>query len=174
MLLRVLAIGALFVVASGLVVQFTLELIPNSQAQKAKSQRMKVIADKSAQCPTLPALAAIEQIPATTVLTFIDFGPRLINTTHHSAIAGPYHRNQEALLDVIHAWRGNADVAHEVVRRHKIGMVLICPGMSESTIYMAEAPKGFYMQLLRGKPPAWLARITLPQNSPFRAWKVTG
>jgi len=175
MLLRVLAIGALFVIATGLVVQFTLQLIPNSQAKQTRDKRMKVIADKSAQCPTLPALAAIEKIPATTVLTFIDFGPRLINTTHHSAIAGPYHRNQEALLDVIHAWRGrNPAIAHEIVQRHRIGMVLICPGMSESTIYMAEAPKGFYMQLLHNKPPPWLARIALPKNSPFRAWKVTG
>jgi hypothetical protein len=46
--------------------------------------------------------------------------------------------------------------------------------MSESTIYMAEAKKGFYVQLLNGKAPPWLQRITLPKNSPFRAWKVTG
>ena len=174
MLLRVAAIGALFLLASGLIVQFTLELIPNSQAQKTKSKRMKVIADKSARCPTLPALAAIEKIPATTVLTFIDFGPRLINTTHHSAIAGPYHRNQAALLDVIHAWRGTPDAAHEIVRRHKVGLVLICPGMSESTIYLSEAKKGFYVQLLNGNAPPWLLRVPLPSYSPFRAWKVTG
>jgi hypothetical protein len=174
MLARVAAIGAVFVLASGLVVQFSLELIPNTQASKTRAQKMKQIAAKSAHCPTLPALAAIERIPATTVLTFIDFGPRLINTTHHKAIAGPYHRNQAALLDVIHAWRGSPDTAHDVIRRHGIGMVLICPGMSESTIYMAEAKNGFYMQLLRGRTPPWLERITLPKGSPFRAWKVIG
>ncbi len=168
MLLRVVAIGALFVLCSGLVVQFTLQMIPDSHEQKAKSKRMKAVADISGRCPTLPAMAQIEKIPATTVLTFIDLGPRLINTTHHSAIAGPYHRNQAALLDVIHAWRGTADTAHDVIRRHQVGMVLICPGMSESTIYVAEAPKGFYVQLLNGKAPPWLERIALPKTSPFR------
>jgi hypothetical protein len=53
-------------------------------------------------------------------------------------------------------------------------MVLICPGMSESTIYLAEAPKGFYVQLLKGQVPPWLQRIALPKNSPYRAWNVVG
>jgi len=52
--------------------------------------------------------------------------------------------------------------------------VLICPGMSESTIYIAEAPKGFYGQLVHNQVPSWLAPISLPKNSPFRAWSVTG
>lgn len=178
MLARVLGIGALFVISSGLVVQFSLEavnaairLMPQNQA---KAKFKKKVANANARCPTLPALAPIERIPATTVLTFIDMGPRLINTTHHSAIAGPYHRNQAALLDVIHAWRGTPAIAHDVVRRHHVGMVLICPGMSESTIYMAEAPKGFYAQLAHDKVPNWLAPIALPKNSPFKAWRVTG
>jgi hypothetical protein len=181
MIPRVFGVVALFVISSGLVVQFSLEVgqwvleqIPNSQAQKAKAKESKRAADVSARCSTLPALVPIERIPATTVLTFIDMGPRLINTTHHSAIAGPYHRNQAALLDVIHAWRGSPAVAHDVVVRHHIGMVLICPGMSESTIYMAEAPKGFYVQLVHKQVPGWLTPIALPRNSPFRAWRVTG
>jgi hypothetical protein len=171
---RVLGIGALFLISSGLIVQFTLQIIPNSHAETQRNAQLKGVGRANARCPTLPALASIEALPATTVLTFVDLGPRLINTTHHSAIAGPYHRNQAALLDVIHAWRGTADTAHEVIRRHRVGMVLICPGMSESTIYNVEAPKGFYVQLVRGKVPSWLTPIPLPSYSPFRAWRVTG
>ena len=51
-------------------------------------------------------------------------------------------------------------------------ILLICPNMSESTIYRAEAPNGFYMQLLRGRVPAWLAPVQLPRDSPYRMWRV--
>ena len=50
--------------------------------------------------------------------------------------------------------------------------MLICPNLSESTIYRAEAPQGFYVQLSRGKAPEWLAPVTLPGNSPYRMWRV--
>ena len=40
------------------------------------------------RCPTLPALRPVAKLPAATILTFVDFGPRLITVTHHRAIAG--------------------------------------------------------------------------------------
>jgi hypothetical protein len=51
--------------------------------------------------------------------------------------------------------------------------VLICPGLSESTIYAAHAKQGFYMQLARGQVPAWLTPVPLPAKSPYRMWRVT-
>jgi hypothetical protein len=50
--------------------------------------------------------------------------------------------------------------------------VLICPFMAESTIYAAEAKRGFYAQLAAGKVPAWLSPVTLPPASPYRMWRV--
>ena len=44
--------------------------------------------------------------------------------------------------------------------------------MSESTIYRADAPEGFYMQLFNNRVPAWLEPVQLPENSPFRMWRV--
>jgi hypothetical protein len=45
---------------------------------------------------------------------------------------------------------------------------------SSSTIFMAEAPKGFYAELERGKVPVWLEPVVLPEGSPFRMWRVVG
>ena len=42
------------------------------------------------------------------MLTFVDLGPRLITVTPHDAIAGPYHRNAQQIVDVMRAWRGDA------------------------------------------------------------------
>ncbi|HEY1146366.1 MAG TPA: AcrB/AcrD/AcrF family protein, partial [Allosphingosinicella sp.] len=85
---------------------------------------------------------------------------------------GPYHRNQQAILDVMRAFRGSAENAHAIIQRRGIDYVLICPGLSESTVYRAEAPKGFYAQLAGGKVPAWLQPIALPKDSPYRMWRV--
>jgi hypothetical protein len=124
------------------------------------------------RCPTLPALRPIGALPPATILTFIDLGPRLIATTHHSAIAGPYHRNGGDILDIQHSFRAtDPEVAHEVMRRHGASLLLICPGLSESTVYGSEAPKGFYVQLVKGQVPGWLAPMPLPKDSPYRLWR---
>jgi hypothetical protein len=87
-------------------------------------------------------------------------------------VAGPYHRNNQAILDLMQVWRGSADNARALVARRGIDYVLICPGLSESTMYSSQAKKGFYMQLAGGKVPVWLQPIQLPKDSPYRMWRV--
>ena len=72
----------------------------------------------------------------------------------------------------MHAWRGGEENARATVERYRVDYVLICPNMSESTIYRSEAPRGFYVQLVRGQVPAWLAPVPLPRGSPYRMWRV--
>ena len=103
----------------------------------------------------------VAQQPAGTVFTFVDLAPRVITVTHHRSIIGPYHRNGEQILDVMHAFRGSADEAHAILRKYRSDYLLICPMMSQSTIFMAEAPKGFYAQLNKGQVPAWLQPVDL-------------
>ena len=110
--------------------------------------------------------------PRGTILTFVDLGPRLIAVTPHNALAGPYHRNAQAILDVMRTWRGSEANAWATIQRYRVDYVLICPNLSESTIYLAEAPHGFYAQLKRGKVPAWLTPVPLPANSPYLMWAV--
>jgi hypothetical protein len=114
----------------------------------------------------------VAQQPRGHVLTFVDLGPRLVTLTHHDAITGPYHRNAQAILDVMRAFRGDAANAREIVERRRIDYVLICPNMSESTIYRADTPNGFYAQLVQGRVPEWLEPVALPTDSPFKMWRV--
>jgi hypothetical protein len=124
------------------------------------------------RCPTLAALGPIARQPRGMVMTFVDLGPRLIAVTPHNAITGPYHRNARQIIDVMRAWRGDAANARATAFRYRADYVLICPNLSESTIYRSEAPQGFYMQLTRNKVPDWLAPVPLPANSPYRMWRV--
>jgi hypothetical protein len=141
-------------------------------AQPKKSAGGVAVDKANRTCPTLPALRPVALQPKGTVLTHVDLGPRLITVTHHNAITGPYHRNGDDIVAVMRAFRGSAEEARRTVERRRVDYVLICPNLSESTIYRAEAPKGFYVQLAKGQVPAWLEPVQLPANSPFKMWRV--
>lgn len=166
-LVRVFGVVAAFVIVSGLGTGYLTQLYP----ERISDYRRKVnIAN--ARCPSLRALRPVAQQPRGTVLTFVDLGPRIVTVTPHDAIAGPYHRNGKQIVDIMRTWRGDASNAHRTVSRYGVDYVLICPNLSESTIYRAEAPRGFYAQLLRGQVPPWLESVALPPGSPYRMWRV--
>lgn len=168
MLVRVFGIVGTVLVVSGLASYAVIPLFPTKKPT-AYTQR---VAKANRSCPTLPALAPIAQLPAATIMTFVDLGPRLITVTHHRAIAGPYHRNGDAILDIHHAFDGPPEQARAIARRHGATMLLVCPFMNESTIYRTRSPKGFYAQLERGQRFDWLAPVALPNGSPFRLWQI--
>lgn len=158
-----------FAIVSGVAINLFLVAIP----APAQTSNGKKVATANRRCPTLPALAPIAKLPPATILTFVDMGPRLIAVTHHRALAGPYHRNGQAIIDIHRAFRStDPAVALEVMRRHGATLILTCPGMSESTIYGARAKQGFYMQLQRHQLPPWLERVPLPDDSPFRLYRL--
>jgi hypothetical protein len=58
--------------------------------------------------------------------------------------------------------------------RHGATLLLLCPGMSESTLYVSQNRDGFYVQLQQGHVPPWLKPVELPKNSPFKLWRLVG
>jgi len=167
MLVRVFGAVAAFLVVSGLATGYLTRLFPETVSDFRRRVNLA-----NSRCPTLAALTPVARQRPGRVLTFVDLGPRLIAVTPHHAIAGPYHRNHRPILDVMLTWRGDEANARETVGRYRIDYVLICPNLSESTIYSSEAPNGFYARLARGQVPAWLEPIELPPQSPWRMWRV--
>jgi hypothetical protein len=167
-LVRVVGTAFAFLLISGILVQQGA-----SQFFPAKTRPgLKAVNKANSLCPTLWALKPVAQVPRGQVLTFVDLAPRLITVTHHDAVAGPYHRNGGDIIDVMRAFRGTADSARAMIERRRIDYVLICPGLSESTVYASQAKNGFYAQLVRGQIPPWLQTVPLPANSPYRMWRV--
>ena len=167
LVVRVVGAVAAFLVISGIGTMYATALVKDPPG-KARPH----IDAANRRCPTMPSLRPIALQPKGNVLTFVDLGPRLITVTHHNAVIGPYHRNARQIMDVMLTWRGTAENAARTVQRYRIDYVLICPNLSESTVYRAEAPNGFYMQLARGQVPSWLSPVTLPRDSPYRMWRV--
>jgi hypothetical protein len=167
MLVRVFGTVLAFLLISGILPQQAASLIPQK-----KKPALKVVNRANALCPSLGALRPVAMVPRGLVLTSVDLGPRLIAVTPHDAVAGPYHRNSRDIIDVMRAFRGSADQAKAIVDARHVNYVLICPALSETTIYATAAPKGFYVQLNRGQVPNWLAPVTLPAGSPYKMWRV--
>lgn len=135
-------------------------------------RRTLVVNRASARCMSISALAELNRIPAATMFTHVDLGPRLIVGTHHNGITGPYHRNEQPILDVHHAFQGSADAFREIARRHGATYLLVCPNLAETTLYRARAPEGFYAQLAKGQVPAWLEPVPLSKRAPFKLWRI--
>jgi hypothetical protein len=160
----------LVLLAFGAAVPVALQLVPGEKANPVRAR----VSQANRRCPSMAALAPVNALPKGVIFTFIDLGPRLIVATHHDTIGGPYHRNDQAIADVMKAFRGSEGEAHRIVTEYRSTYLLICPDMSTATIFMSEAPGGFYGQLVAGKVPAWLQPIELPADSPFMMWKVVG
>ncbi len=159
------------VVGAGAVVPMVINLIPEKKATTYEAD----IGRANNLCASLWGLHPIALQPKGLVFTFVDLGPRLITLTHHDAIAGPYHRNYPQIVDIMHAFRGSADQAHQIiVDKYHSNYVLTCPNSSTTTIFMSEVPKGFYGQLAHGQVPKWLQPVPLPKDSPYRMWRVVG
>ncbi|MFM9978432.1 MAG: AcrB/AcrD/AcrF family protein [Sphingomonadaceae bacterium] len=166
--LRLGAMAAALAILSGVGVSAAIRQLP------AKPQKpwQRAVTRANALCPTLWAMRPFSQLPPATVFTFVDLGPRLVNVTHHNAIAGPYHRNGKAILDVHHAFGGSPEEARAIMQRHGATLLMICPNMSEATVHRARHPRGFYARLVRGERFEWLTPVALPRDRPLRAWVI--
>lgn len=169
MLVRVLGTVGAFILVSGALAVYAGDWLDKDEP---RTPARRAIDNANWRCPTFGGLRPVARQPRGNVLTFVDLGPRLVTLTHHDAITGPYHRNAQAILDVMRAFRGDVANAQAIVARRRIDYVLICPNMSESTIYRADAPNGFYAQLAQGRAPEWLEPVPLPADSPYRMWRV--
>lgn len=168
LLVRTIGVVAVVLVVSGAAVPMIVDQFPS----KPVTARSKAIGKANAQCSTLPALAPIARLPATTIFTFVDLGPRLINVTRQKAVAGPYHRNGEAILDVHHAFDGTPETARAIMLKHGATLLMTCPNMSESTNYRTRSPNGFYSRLAKGEKFSWLEPMPLPARSPLLLWRI--
>ena len=168
-LVRIVGTMAAVVIGVGAAVPFVLNFIPEPKPKPYDA----AIGRANRLCNTLWGYHPIALLPKGMVFTFVDLGPRLITVTHHDAVAGPYHRNGQQIADVMNAFRGDAEQAHRLIDKYHSTYLMTCPNSSTTTIFMAEAPKGFYAQIVHGQVPGWLTPIALPKDSPFRIWKVT-
>ena len=157
----------------GAAVPFVVDFIPEQEADAARDARSARPTGCAHRCGAMQPVALQ---PKGMVFTFVDLGPRLITVTHHDAITGPYHRNGAAdrRRDERLPRQRRPGASRSIAKYHS-NYVLTCPNSSTTTIFMSEAPKGFYAQLA-ARPGAELAAAgrRCRKDSPFKMWKVVG
>lgn len=130
--------------------------------------------NESNKCRTLPALQPLDQLPPALIFTLVDLGPRVIAITHHSVIAGPYHRNGKAILDIHHAFDGSPETFRRIAAAHGATYLLSCPGFPEGTIYQQRSVHGFYARLMRGETFDFLKPVKLDfaGTLPYQLYRI--
>ncbi len=120
-----------------------------------------------------PASAALfDEVPHGLVLSPLFYGSTVLKLSGHDVVAGPYHRNGQAILDAIGAMHGSPAEAKAIVDRRGVDYVAICAVSQESAIAAHKAPHGLLADLLTGETPDWLQPVPAKEGTALRLWRV--
>lgn len=91
--------------------------------------------------------------------------------THHSIVAGPYHRNERAILDTLDFMGTNEQKAKAVAQKYNLAYLSFCTGEN------ANDPDDFgadsvTAKILMGEIPDWLEEIS-PKGERLRVFKIS-
>lgn len=126
---------------------------------------------RPADCRLSEDLARLNLLSPATLFAPIDITPAILARSHHSAIAGGYHRNDAAMHRVIAGFLAPPGRARAIVAATGARYVVGCAGENETQLYARKAPNGLWARLERGEPVAWLTRVALPDSNVL-VWKV--
>ncbi|MEO8756909.1 MAG: hypothetical protein ABI398_04040 [Devosia sp.] len=105
------------------------------------------------------------------IMAPVDLGSHLLLFTQHAVVGAPYHRNQQGLLDTFHFFNGPIEQGRDILAARGVGLVVICPAMSEIRGLVEHAPDSFVSLFAAGTLPDWLIDQSLP-DSPLRVYVV--
>ncbi len=123
-------------------------------------------------CLDPAAIAALNHLPPTIIMTPIDLGAPLIFWTNHGVVATGHHRNKQAMADTIRAFVGDPAQTEALVRKNQATLVVICRTAPDLTQYRRARKGALAAQLYAGKPPAWLESVPVGGSSGLAAWRV--
>ncbi len=125
-----------------------------------------------AGCYTERAFSGLKVQSPGLVVAPIDTGARILLTTSHRVLAGPYHRNNQGNLAAYRLFLAKPDEAKNMAKELGASYVAVCNKSAEVAILSRESPKGLMAELRDGRIPAWLTPIEKPKGSDVQAYKV--
>lgn len=112
-------------------------------------------------------------LPQGHVLAPLDGGPDILAHSAHSIVMASYHRNQPRMRDVILAFSGSLEQAHEVALRNGAVYVVGCAAEADFALYRTAAPGNFANVLVSGAVPDWLEPVAGFERGPLKVYRVT-
>jgi hypothetical protein len=157
---------------SGIAVLLTaaIGMLPFTGGTEALDAEAKVEASKSA-CFMPEAFAELAALPPERIMTPIDLGAHMLAFTPHAVVAAPYHRNQQGVRDAFRFLNDPIEEARGILEERGIGLVVICPDLTEMAGLRDAAPDSFVTLHAEGKLPEWLVDQSLP-GAPLKVYAV--
>ena len=148
-------------------------LVPalKEEEKRAATEKAEVNAYK-ANCLDPTAIADLNHLRATVLLTPIDLGAPLVFWTRHNLVATPHHRNSHAMADTIRAFAGDPAKAEALVRGQQATLVVFCRTANDFTKYRRARKDSLAAALYAGTPPAWLEGVPISSPAGLAVWRV--
>lgn len=121
-------------------------------------------------CLTTSAFVPLAQLPRGLVAGPIDAGSHMLAFTPHSALAAPYHRDNDGNRAEIDAMLAPPDEARTILAAHHVTYVMTCAGLKETEVMAQRAPHGLAAALISGRVPNWLK--PLPSSGPYHVFVI--
>lgn len=134
-------------------------------------------AGSAAFTPGDPALeqcdySALARLPRGHLFAPLDRGPEILVRTDHTVVAGPYHRNQTRMVDVIAAFTGDPADAAAIVRRNGATHLVACLSSIEIPTYRQARADNLANLIANDRAPAWLVPVPGFETGPLRVYSV--
>ncbi len=100
----------------------------------------------------------LASLPAGHVISDLNSASPILVFTNNSVVSGPYHRNQQGILDILDFFDTNLKKAREIAERHKVDYVAFCKSGNKRA-------KTLRSRLNASNPPAWLKQLSSPSDS---------
>jgi hypothetical protein len=142
---------------------------PGARAARAKAD------SESWYCFSQASVTQLAAQPRARVVAFLDQGPAILAYSAHSVIAGPYHRNEQGILDTFDLLTKNPEIGARIARRRGIDYVVICRTSYDFSYYLsASGPQGLLGQLDANHIPNWLAPLNskVPASEHVSVYRV--
>jgi hypothetical protein len=148
-------------------------LIPSMKAEAMATGEEAAIANPYKEnCLDPVAIADLNRLPATTILTPIDLGAPLMFWTRHSFVATPHHRNKEAMADTIRIFADDPAKAEALARKQQATLIVYCRTANDFGKYRDARKDALAAQLYAGTPPAWLEPVPIASRAGLSVWRV--
>lgn len=147
-------------------------VVPSLNAEEDKAIEVAAANPYQEDCLNPAAIAELNRLPTTTILTPIDLGAPIIFWTRHSLVATPHHRNKEAMADSIRVFAGDPRHAEALVRKQAATLIVFCRTANDFSQYRRARKDALAAQLYAGAPPAWLEAVPIVSRAGLSVWRV--
>jgi asparagine N-glycosylation enzyme membrane subunit Stt3 len=119
------------------------------------------------RCNDSAAYAPLAALPPGEVLAEVDFGPRILALSPHTAVSAPYHRIGAAILAGQDALAARPGADEAAVRKLGATYLMTCAGKRHARL----DPQSLQRRLDRGEAPTWLEPLSV-RSVPLQLYRV--